>query len=193
MAICSTTSYPFGFPSISKRPLIDILKLIVTKLKNKDKRVSSIQVDKDGALSIYSKFMEKCHNMNTIVQTTGEYESSLNGESEIPNKTLDNTTRALLLNSSDKKEIWFLSYQYVIWISWQTDNRLHGNVTYLLWNWSRPTYKHIKVWGVILCIINGRVTRKNRDNISIHGYFMGYAATIGVIIYWNPHPNFLST
>ena len=117
MAICSTTSYPFGFPSISKRPLIDILKLIVTKLKNKDKRVSSVQVDKDGALSIYSKFMEKCHNMNTIVQTTGGYESSLNGESEIPNKTLDNTTRALLLNSSDKKEIWFLSYQYVIWIS----------------------------------------------------------------------------
>ena len=52
--------------------------------------------------------MRTCHNMNIIVQTTGGYASSLNGKSEIPNKTLANITRALLLNSSHKKEIWCL-------------------------------------------------------------------------------------
>ena len=42
--------------------------------------------------------MKKCHNMNIIIQTTGRDESSLNGKSENPNKTLANITRALLLS-----------------------------------------------------------------------------------------------
>ena len=33
--------------------------------------------------------------MNIIVQTTGVYDSSLNGKSESPDKTLSNITRAL--------------------------------------------------------------------------------------------------
>ena len=41
--------------------------------------------------------------MNTIVQTKGGDASSINGESKIPNKTLANITRALILNSSQKK------------------------------------------------------------------------------------------
>ena len=57
-----------------------------------------------GSLAKYPKFLKTCHNMNTIVQTTGGYESSLNGNSETPNKALDNTTEALLMNSSHKKK-----------------------------------------------------------------------------------------
>ena len=36
-------------------------------------------------------------------------------------------------------------------------------------------------------IINGRVTRKNLDDRPHCGYFMGYAATKGVILYWKPY------
>ena len=42
--------------------------------------------------------------MNIIVQTTGGYESSLDGKSEIPNSTLVNIKRALTMTSSHKKE-----------------------------------------------------------------------------------------
>ena len=31
--------------------------------------------------------------------------------------------------------------------------------------------------------MNGRVTRKNIDDVPHRGYFMGYAATTGVILY----------
>ena len=34
VAICSATSYPFGFPSISKHPLLEILEFLVTTLRN---------------------------------------------------------------------------------------------------------------------------------------------------------------
>ena len=43
--------------------------------------------------------------MNIIVQTICGDLSSLNGKIEIPIKTLANITRALLLNSSYKKEL----------------------------------------------------------------------------------------
>ena len=45
--------------------------------------------------------------------------------------------------------------------------------------------------GVRVYIINGRATSKNIDDRSHRGYFMGYAATAGVIIYWKPDQTFV--
>ena len=97
VAICSATSYPFGFPSRSNCLPLDILKFLVVAFINQDKKVAFIRVDEYGELAISSEFMRPCHNMNIIVHTTGGYASSLNGKNEIPNKTLANITRALLL------------------------------------------------------------------------------------------------
>ena len=68
--------------------------------------MSFTQVDEDGALARFSEFMRTCHNMKISVQNTGGDASSLNGKSEIPNKTLDNITIALILNSIQNKEHW---------------------------------------------------------------------------------------
>ena len=129
--------------------------------------------------------------MNIIVQTTDGYASSLNGKSESPNKTLSNTMRSLLLNSSNKKELWCFAYQYAICLSRRNDNRLRGDVPYFIWHETRPLYKHIKIWGVRVYIINGNATRKKLYDISHWGYFMGYEATKGVIIYWKPDKPFI--
>ena len=80
VAICYATSDLFGFPSRSKLPTLDILKFLVTKLINQDKKVALIRVDEDVALARYSEFMKTFHNMNIIVQTTGGDASSLNGK-----------------------------------------------------------------------------------------------------------------
>ena len=70
VAICSANSYPFGFTSRSKRPHLDILKFLVDKLRNQDKKVAFIQVDEYVSLSRYSKFISTYHSMNVRVQTT---------------------------------------------------------------------------------------------------------------------------
>ena len=103
-------------------------------LINQDNKAAFIRVDEDGALARLSHFMKTCHNMNIIVQTTGGDASSLNGKSESTNKTLANITRALLLNSSHKKELWCFAYQYAIWLSRQNDNILRGDVPYFIWH-----------------------------------------------------------
>ena len=98
MDIKSATSYPFGFSFRSKRTPLDTLTLLFTTLSNQYNKVAFIQVDRYGALSIPSEFMRTCHIIKIIVQTLGVDEPSINGKSEISNKTLDNITRTLLLN-----------------------------------------------------------------------------------------------
>ena len=105
VAICYATSYPFGFPYIIKRPPLYILAFLVTTLRNQDKKVAFIRVDEDGSMSRSYEFMKTCHNMSIIVQTTGGSASSLNVKIESRNNTLDNITRAILMNSSHKKEL----------------------------------------------------------------------------------------
>ena len=101
--MCSATSYPFVFPYRIKHLPLNVLKFCVTALRNQNKKISFIQVDEDGALARYSEFVKSWHIINIIVQTTGGYSYSLNDKSEIPNKTLGNNKRALLLNSSHMK------------------------------------------------------------------------------------------
>ena len=158
VAICSANSYPFGFPSRSKFLPLDILKFLVATSRNQDKKVAFIQVDEDVALARSSESMKTCHNMNIIVKNTVGDASYLNGKIEIPNKTLSNITRALLLYSSHKNKLWCFTYQYAICLYHLTENILHGDVTNLLWHGKRPSYKHIKIWGVRVYIIDGRVT-----------------------------------
>ena len=40
-------------------------------------------------------------------------------------------------------------------------------------------------------IVNGSATRNKLDDRSHWGYFMGYAATAGVILYWRPDHKFI--
>ena len=68
---------------------------------------------------------------------------------------------------------------------------LRGDVSYLLWYGTIPSYKHIKIWGVIFYIINGRATINKLDDISHCVYFMGYTATTGVILYCKPDQPFI--
>ena len=71
LVIFYDTSYPFVFPYRRKRPPLDTLKFLVNTLRNQTKKFAFIQVDEDEALVRYSIFMNKFHNMNIIVQTTG--------------------------------------------------------------------------------------------------------------------------
>ena len=84
--------------------------------------------------------MKTCHTMKIILQNTGGDAYELNGKIKIPNKTLDDIRRDLLLKSSHMKEllcleeIWCFAYHYAICLVLRTENRLRGDVTYLVWN-----------------------------------------------------------
>ena len=49
----------------------------------------------------------------------------------------------------------------------------------------------IKIQGLGVYIINGCVTRNKIHDRSYRVYFIGYAATTEVILYWNPEQPFV--
>ena len=75
VAICSAISHPFGYTSRKNNSPLDILRYLVTILKNYDNKVSLIIVNEDILPARYSKFMKTCHNMKIIVQNIGGYAS----------------------------------------------------------------------------------------------------------------------
>ena len=88
-----------------------------------------------------------------------------------------------------KKEPWCFDFQYSIWLSRRTDKWLCGNVPYILCNEIKLSYKHIKIWGMIVYIINRHVTINNLSDRSHWCYFMVYVAHTRDIIYWKiNHP-----
>ena len=97
VAIFSSNSYLFGFLSRIKIPPLDILKFLVATLSNQDNKVAFVIVDEYLSLARSYEFMKTCYNINIIVQNTGRDESSLNGKTKSPNKTLSNIRRALLI------------------------------------------------------------------------------------------------
>ena len=115
VAIYSAASHLFEFKYRIKRPTLEILKFIFSIFRNQDNKVALIQVDNDGAMIWSSEFMRTIHNKNIKVQKTIGYASSVNSKSVTPNKTLDIITMLLLMNSSQKKELLCLAYQYDIW------------------------------------------------------------------------------
>ena len=131
--------------------------------------------------------MKICHNMNIMVQTKVGNEYSLNRNRVIPNKTMANTTRELILNSGNKEELWCFALKYTIWFSRRALNSLHSDVTYLLWNGLIQLYKRIKTWGVRVYIMHGSVTINKLEYRSHRGDLLRYVATTWVILYWKSY------
>ena len=129
--------------------------------------------------------------MNIIVQTTGGDASSLNSKIKIPDNTLADIKRAIIMNSSHNKELWCFSYQCAICLSCRIENRFCCGVPYFLWHGTITSYKHVKIWGVRVYIANGRATKKKLDDRSHRGYFMEYSATTWFILYWKPYQPFV--
>ena len=57
--------------------------------------------------------------------------------------------------------------------------------------WKKTFIQTYQNMGCESLIINGRATRNKLDDRSHRGYFMEYAATTGVILYWKPDQPFI--
>ena len=143
MTIYSATSHPFGFPSRRKRKSLDILKFIVTTLRNKENKVSFIRVDEYGALTGYSEFMKTCHNINIIVQTKEGYESSLNCKREIPKRHMLISKELFYLNKVTRKNFVVLTISIP---SGSPDELRIGCVVMFLNSYGMEQYLHTKTY-----------------------------------------------
>jgi hypothetical protein len=71
----------------------------------------TVRVNEDGTLARSSEFTTFLFACKLTLDTTGGYNSWLNGMVERSNRTIANKDRALLLNSNRKADKWFFAVE----------------------------------------------------------------------------------
>ena len=85
-AVCSSTSYPFNFPTKSKSAPIEIALYLIRTIRSLGHQVVFIRVDEGGELARSSEFCQIIVEENVILQTTGGGNSENNGVVERANQ-----------------------------------------------------------------------------------------------------------
>lgn len=206
----STVSYPFGFPSRSKRPPVSILKYIVSVLRSFGFSVKIIRLDEGGELAKSADFMQTVYDLNMIPEFTGGYASTINGKVERPNRTLKNMVRSQLFARGFPDKFWCFAYQYSIWCLRRLFNRHVGTAPIIPWHKGKYTINlsEMLIWGCKVYVINSKDQKKSLDPRTARdprevtvpvdpmqlpqqadGYFMSYANTTKVLLYYDPSTN----
>jgi hypothetical protein len=95
------------FFTASKKPPLHILRWFFANQCQENRKLADIRGNKDGALVrsyAFTTFLRDEEQPN--LETTGGYESFLNGKVECPNRTLAERTRFILLNAGAPPMDW---------------------------------------------------------------------------------------
>ena len=190
------TSYPYIFPTTSKRPPIDIMRFLLTVLNRQGHEVHSIRADEDGALAGSAEFCTLLQNQfKIILQTTNGYESTINGKVERIHQTYHNMVRASLYTMqalipprflpSDIhiQQFWCLAITYAAFIKRRLISARHNDSPYFLLHGKRPDMKDIHMFGAPCSIIK---TDENKlAPKGTEGLFMGYGNTTKAPLFFN--------
>ena len=126
--------------------------------------------------------MNLCIEHEFIVETTGDYSSSINGKVENPHQITKNMVCIQILYRGHSDELWCFCYQYTIWIIYHLINRRLGTDTIVY------CYKHKKIsytipfieifiWRYKIYIINYKQGKKALDPLT-NTYPCAYRPTI---------------
>ena len=148
--------------------------------------VCFISVDDGGALAKIYELFTLLHSLDLVLETTGCYESSLNGKVEHHHHTIANMVASKLMFSVFYKSFWFLEFQDSIWKMHCRLNHLRENTPYFLVHGSKPCWKYFRVLGCLLYIVDSKIQKK-LDDTTFHGYFMCYSNISKVVLWWDPN------
>ena len=200
---CASTSYPFGFPTKSKSPPIEILRWLLGTLRSMGHVVNFIRVDEGGELANSSSFAEFVFKCDCVLESTGAGNSTNNGKVERQNRTKADMTRAGLstLNLLIKDDLpddlpvekfWCLAYQHSNFIKRRMFHRLRKSTPHFLVSQKKPSARELVPLGAYMTVIhpNKNLLPKLSMNRATRAYFMGYANHTKIRLYWeksNPY------
>ena len=200
---CASTSYPFGFPTKSKSPPIEILRWLIGSLRSMGHVVNFIRVDEGGELANSSSFAEFVFKCDCVMESTGAGNSTNNGKVERQNRTKADMTRAglstlhLLIKDDLPDELpvekfWCLAYQHANFIKRRMYHRLRKSTPHFLVSQKKPSARELVPLGAYMTIVhpNKNLLPKLSLERATRAYFMGYANHTKIRLYWeksNPY------
>jgi hypothetical protein len=198
-AVCCSTSYNFSFPTRSKAPPLEIVRWLISTIRNMGFQVVFIRVDEDRALARSAEFCSLIVDLNCVLETTGGYNSENNGKVESQNYASAQSIRPalatsaimighLLPNDMTIDQFWCFAHQYWSSLRRRTVNTSIGMTPYEAVHGSKPSFSHCFILGSLMTIVNAsRSKPKISDTRSTVAYFLGYGNNYRFSLYWDPN------
>ena len=184
--VCLATRFSFVFPTRHKRPPLATISWLIMTLRKQGFDVTYIQTDEGGELGRSSDFLKLLTKHNCIYLGTGRSGSSLNGLVERPNRTIAEAVRAKLTNSGMKDEFWCFAAEDTAFKHRRTLHTAIGTTPYKAWFNRIPNYSDMRIFGSHVYVVNTYVTRQKLDSRTFLGYYLKFASTTRVVVYYNP-------
>ena len=209
--IDAVTRMPWGFPSRLRGAPIQLTRWFIKHMRIKGYAVAEFRVDEDSSLARSTEWNMICYQEGVNVESTGGYESTLNGKAERPHRTVKNMMRCQLIGSALPDPLWCLSYQFSILILRMRWNRMINGIPLLKWD---PTREYVEIeslhiWGSkAYAVENNSLKRQlqarskkdprnylaptiDKDELPKHidGYFVGYGGYDGKVLIYDPAKN----
>ena len=195
---CASTSYPFGFPTKSKSPPIEILRWLIGTLRSMGHVVNFIRVDEGGELANSSSFTEFVFKSDCILESTGAGNSTNNGKVERQNRTKADMIRSslstlnVMINDDlpddlNVESFWCLAYTHANFIKRRLYHRLRKTTPHQLVTKKKPSARELIPIGAFMTVVhpNKNLLPKLSTSRAKRVYFMGYSNHTKIRLYWD--------
>ena len=182
-----TTRFTFTFPTRHKRPPLPTITWLINILRKQGFPVTYIQIDEGGELGRSSDFLKLLTHHSCIFLGTGKSRSLLNGLVERPNRTIADAVRAKLTNSGLNDTFWCFAAEDAVFKQRRILHTSIDTTPYQAWFQRKPQYSDMRIFGSHVYVVNTDVTGQKLDTRTFLGYFLKFASTTRVVVYYNPN------
>ena len=113
----------------------------------------------------------------------------MNGLVEQPNRTIADVVRAKLTNAGLHDKFWCFVAEDTAFKLRRTYHTATGTTPYYSWFNKVPEYTDMRIFGSHVYVVDTDVTRQKLDAKTFLGYFLKFASTTRVVVYYNPTTN----
>ena len=188
------------FPTPSRSPPIQLVRYIITVLRNMGYKIIFVRVDEDGALAQSTEFCRMIQSdVQCLLETTGGGNSNNNGISERSNFTRADMMRSLLTtmhilfgkylpDGITINMFWCFAYSYSGHIMRRLYNCNQNDVPYFVVHKQRPSLRECVIPGSIMTIVSHKKDKLKKldESRGIKGYFLGFSNHTSVRLYFDP-------
>ena len=131
----------------------------------------------------FAKFLEEC---GIVPQYTMPGSPSMNDVAERRNRTLKDMVRSMISHSNLPISLWGEALKIAAYILNRVQTKATAKTPYELWTGTKPSLKHLHIWGCPTKARPYRPHEKKLDSRTVSCYFIGYFERSGGYKFYDP-------
>ena len=145
--ICSSTSYPWAFPTRSKRSQTSMVFWLIRVISKQGKTAYRIRVEEDGTLTLSSEFLKIVFKLGVNIENNGGFKSTSNFKVESLKRDNHKSARITLKMSGLPVTLWCFARQYAAYFRRLLCHSSVDHALYFMRHGKKANFSAIKFWG----------------------------------------------